>query len=149
VIHHSAIVTTDVDASLRFWRDGLGFTVLFDQSFDGDWPALFGAETSTLRAVFLGDPSRLDAGIVELVAFEAEQVPDGEAARLRPTTGFFLLSVFTDVAAALTRLADLGLGGEPRRTTTAGVAMAVVQDPNGVLVELVDTGAQDNLERMP
>ena len=37
-IHHSAIVTADVEASMRFWRDGLGFVELFDYTFTGDWP---------------------------------------------------------------------------------------------------------------
>jgi catechol 2,3-dioxygenase-like lactoylglutathione lyase family enzyme len=27
-IHHTAIVTADVERSLRFWRDGLGFAEL-------------------------------------------------------------------------------------------------------------------------
>ena len=30
-IHHAAIVVADVDASLRFWRDGLGFELLMDE----------------------------------------------------------------------------------------------------------------------
>jgi glyoxylase I family protein len=38
VIHHSAICVRDVEASLRFWRDGLGFEVLMDERFTGDWP---------------------------------------------------------------------------------------------------------------
>ncbi|TMK83046.1 MAG: VOC family protein [Actinobacteria bacterium] len=32
-IHHTAIVVADVDASLRFWRDGLGFQLLMDDTF--------------------------------------------------------------------------------------------------------------------
>jgi catechol 2,3-dioxygenase-like lactoylglutathione lyase family enzyme len=27
-IHHSAICTADLDRSMKFWRDGLGFTQL-------------------------------------------------------------------------------------------------------------------------
>ena len=48
-IHHAAICTADVELSLKFWCDGLGFTELFDQSFTGDWPELFGAKTDRLR----------------------------------------------------------------------------------------------------
>ena len=33
---------------MRFWRDGLGLTELFDHSFTGDWPELFGARTDRL-----------------------------------------------------------------------------------------------------
>ncbi len=71
------------------------------------------------------------------------QVPD---APLR--TGFLLLSVMADVEATLERLRRLGLGGEPRRVEQMGVAMAVVVDPDGVAVELIDTPAAVNLERL-
>ncbi len=145
MVHHSAICTTDVEASLRFWRDGLGFTVLMDERFEGDWPTLLEGPTDRLRAVFLGDPGTAQSGIVELVDLGA--LP-GPAAAAPPRSGFLLLSVFIDVAATLDRLAGLGLGGTPRRVDVSGVAMAVVRDPNGVLVELVDTGASANLERL-
>ena len=69
-IHHAAICTTDVEHSMKFWRDGLGFAELFDHSFTGDWPELFGAKTNRPRSIFLGDPQTPDAGIVELVVFE-------------------------------------------------------------------------------
>jgi glyoxylase I family protein len=132
--HHTAICTLDVDTSLRFWRDGLGFEVTMDQEFDGDWPTLFEAPSTRLRSVFLGDPADPSAGTVELVDLGplSEAAPAG-----RPTTGFFLVSVYLDVEAALARLAELGLGGEPRRIEVHGVAMAVVRDPNGVRVELI------------
>jgi len=147
VIHHSAICVRDVEASLRFWRDGLGFEVLMDQRFTGDWPTLLRAPTSSLRAVFLGDPADPGGGIVELV--DLGEVPAGtEAGDAPASSGFLLLSVTTDLDAALGRLAALGLGGRPRRIEVSGVAMAVVADPDGVLVELVDSAATRNLERL-
>jgi len=144
-IHHSAICATDVDESLRFWRDGLGFRVLMDQRFEGDWPTLLEGPSEWLRAVFLGDPATPDSGIVELVDLGSLPGPT-EAAP--PRGGFLLLSVFTDVTAALDRLAALGLGGPPRWVEVSGVAMAVVRDPDGVLVELVDSGASANLDQL-
>ncbi len=145
MVHHSAICTTDLEESLRFWRDGLGFTVLMDERFQGDWPTLLEGPTDWLRAVFLGDPSAAQSGIVELV--DLGPLP-GPVESAPPRSGFLLLSVFIDVTATLDRLAGLGLGGVPRRVDVSGVAMAVVRDPNGVLVELVDTGASANLERL-
>ena len=145
VVHHSAICVTDVEASLRFWRDGLGFTVMMDQQFRGDWPTLLEAPADSLRAVFLGDPDRPDAGIVELV--DLGVVP-AAAGPTPPRSGFLLLSVMTDVEETLRRLAALGLGGPPRRIEASGIAMAVVRDPDGVEVELVDTGASANLGRL-
>lgn len=147
VIHHSAICVRDVEASLRFWRDGLGFEVLMDERFEGDWQTLFAAPSSSLRAVFLGNPAAADAGIVELV--DLGDVPrSGRQAGAPASSGFLLLSVMTELGAALERLRALGLGGEPRRVEVSGVAMAVVTDPDGVLVELVDTAAVPNLERL-
>ena len=134
-----------MDESLRFWRDGLGFQVLLDEHFRGDWPTLLEGPGDSLRAVFLGDPGAADSGIVELVDLGALPGPLDAAP---PRTGFLLLSVFTDVAGVLDRLGALDLGGTPRRVTVSGVAMAVVRDPNGVLVELVDAGASANLERL-
>jgi len=135
-VHHSAICTRDLEVSLRFWRDGMDLAVLMDHEFDGDWPALFGARGTRLRAVFLGDPSQPDTGIVELVSFP-DGIDDGEPSSV-PATGFFLLSLYVDVESTLARLAELGLGGEPTLIEQMGVAMATVRDPNGVLVELID-----------
>ncbi len=79
-VHHTAIVTTDVERALSFWRDGLGLMVLFDHEFTGDWPTLFDARTDTLRSIFLGDPSAPDTGIVELVVFD-DPAPQRESIR--------------------------------------------------------------------
>jgi glyoxylase I family protein len=136
--HHTAICTTDVDESLRFWRDGLGFEVVMDMAFEGSWRELFAAPTDALRSVFLGDPADQASGIVELVDFGP--IPE-RSSTAGPAVGFFLVSVYTSVDAALARLADLDLGGEPRRIEVHGVSMAVVTDPNGVRVELIDLPA--------
>ncbi|MEX0663149.1 MAG: VOC family protein [Acidimicrobiia bacterium] len=141
-VHHSAICAQDFEASLRFYRDGLGLEVIMDSEFDGDWPALFDASSSRLHSVFLGDPAAPDAGVVELVSF-----PDGmETAPVlpdKPHVGFFLLSFYVgDTDAVLARLSELELGGEARRIELpapdgTAVVMATVRDPDGVLVELI------------
>jgi catechol 2,3-dioxygenase-like lactoylglutathione lyase family enzyme len=113
VIHHTALCVRDLDASLRFWRDGLGFRPLMDETFEGDWPTLLRGPQRTLRSVFLGEPSQPTAGIVELV--DLGDVDDGPAPPDRATTGFLLVSLTAPLDATLARLADLGLGGEPRR----------------------------------
>jgi catechol 2,3-dioxygenase-like lactoylglutathione lyase family enzyme len=147
-VHHSAVYVRDVDASLRFYRDGLGLQVLMDHEFDGDWSTLFDAPSDRLRSVFLGDPDSPDAGIVELVAFAWEGTggDDGDAPTpIPPHPGFFLLSFFVDVDATLKRLAAVGLEGPARRIQVpapgGGVEMATVRDPDGVLVELVGIGS--------
>jgi catechol 2,3-dioxygenase-like lactoylglutathione lyase family enzyme len=139
-IHHSAIVTADVDASMRFWRDGLGFTELFDYTFTGDWPTLFGAATDQLRSIFLGDPETPETGIVELVVLEGTDVapPPTDV----PAFGFFLLSLQRDVDATLATLAGLGFDAGVRRIEMPApggkkVAMGVLTAPDGVRVELI------------
>lgn len=137
--HHSAVIARDVEASLRFYRDGLGLEVLMDHEFDGDWRTLFDAPSDRLRSVFLGDPAFPDAGIVELVTFggdAGDAQPPGP-----PRSGFFLLSFYVDVDATMARLATLGYGEPARRIRIPGpggdVDMVTVRDPDGVLVELV------------
>jgi catechol 2,3-dioxygenase-like lactoylglutathione lyase family enzyme len=147
LIHHSAVCVRDVETSLRFWRDGLGFAVIMDERFEGDWPTLLGSPSTSLRAVFLGDRDHPESGIVELVDFGA-LAGSASSPPASPRPGMLLLSVMTDVRAVLHRLAELGLGGTPRRIEVSGIAMAVVVDPDGVLVELVDSGATANLERL-
>jgi catechol 2,3-dioxygenase-like lactoylglutathione lyase family enzyme len=139
-IHHTAICTRDIPSSIRFWADGLGFVRQMDESFEGDWPTLFGARQSRLRSIFLGEPGTEDAGIIELVEF-AGGMTDAVTPPQEPAVGFLLVSVYLDVPATLSRLETLGLGGTPRRISLpVGVQMAVVHDPNGVAVELIDLG---------
>ena len=142
-LHHAALCVRDLDASLRFYRDGLGLDVVMDHRFEGDWPALFDASSRHLRSVFLGDPASADAGIVELVVFDdVTAEPAGPVTAAGPPgSGFFLLSFFVDVDATLRRLGSLGLAARPRRIEQPGpggpVSMATVRDPDGILVELI------------
>lgn len=139
-IHHSVVVVRDLEASLRFYRDGLGLDLLQDRQVEGDWPDLFDAPSRRVRAVFLGDAGVPDdhAGVLELNVFDGD-VPQGPPPS-PPRTGFFLLSFFVDVEAALSRLAALGLGGPPRRVTQSTprgtITLATVRDPDGLLVLL-------------
>ena len=139
-IHHTVVVVRDIEVSLRFYRDGLGLGLLQDRQVEGDWPDLVDAPSRSLRAVFLGDARVPDnnAGVLELNVFDGD-VPAGPPPA-PPRTGFFLLSFFVDVEVTLSRLADLGLGGLPRRVTqptpNGPITIAIVRDPDGLLVLL-------------
>jgi glyoxylase I family protein len=140
-VHHSVIIVDDLDMSLSFYRDGIGLEVLQDRTVEGDWPALFGAPSRTLRAVFLGDPQIPDdhAGVLELNIFEGK-VQTRSRSATGPPTGLFLLSFFVDVESTLERLAQLNLGGSPRRVNQPGpdgpIGIATVCDPDGTWVLL-------------
>src|SRR5258708_8893809 len=134
-IHHSVVVVRDLEASLRFYRDGIGLDLLQDRHVQGDWPDLFDAPSRRVRAVFLGDAGVPDdhAGVLELNVFDGD-IPTGPPPS-PPRTGFFLLSFFVDVEATLSRLAALGLGGPPRPATQSTppglITLATVRDPAG------------------
>ena len=135
-VHHVSLFIRDAERSLRFYRDGLGFQVLLDKEFDGEWPTLFGVKSARLRAVICADPAHPDAGGVELVTF-AEPLADGPppAPPLVPTV---MLAFSADVDEVLPRLLENG-GTDPRRATLSrGNQAATVRDPDGILVELVD-----------
>ncbi|MEZ0352964.1 VOC family protein [Mycobacterium sp. pR1184] len=139
-VHHSAICTSDVERSLRFWRDGLGLTQLMDYEFAGDWPALFGATSDRLRSIFLGDPDKPGSGSVELVELAGADTASPESTALRH--GFMLLSLQREVDETLETLAALGFTDGVRRIDVVApdgrtVAMAVITAPDGVLVELI------------
>ena len=131
-IHHSVVVVGDLDASLRFYRDGLGLDLLQDRHVEGDWPDLFNAPSRHVRAVFLGDAANPDdhAGVLELNAFEGDVRAGLPPAP--PRTGFLLLSFFVDLEATLSRLAALGLGCD--RSGPAALVRSsdrLVQRPSG------------------
>jgi glyoxylase I family protein len=138
-IHHTVIACRDIETSLTFYRDGIGLEVMADREVEGDWPELFGAPSRRLRVVFLGDPAVDDvfAGVLELNGFESEI-----AAAADPTLrqGFSMISFFVDVDTTLQRLAELSLGGTPRRvaqpTPYGPLAIATVRDPDGAMVLL-------------
>lgn len=138
-VDHVGICPADMETALRFYRDGLGLDVLFDVTLEADFEPLLGVRTSAARTVFLGDRDQPEVGRVELLQLDPDGVPDGAAAAGLPHRGACLLSFEMPVADTLRRLADLGLGGQPRTTRTpAGGTAAMVVDPDGVMVELLD-----------
>jgi catechol 2,3-dioxygenase-like lactoylglutathione lyase family enzyme len=138
-VHHTGICPADLDASLRFYVDGVGLEVLFDVVLDVDLMPLLGETTEKVRTVFLGSRANPDAGAIELLDLGSSRIGDQAPASGAPQRGAFLVSFHTPVEPALARLAALGLGGTPRRmpTPTGGLAATVV-DPDGVVVELLD-----------
>lgn len=136
-LHHVSLFVRDAERSLRFYRDGLGFRVFLDREFDGDWPTLFGVKSTRLRAVICGDPDHPEAGGVELVTF-AEPLPAGPPSAA-PSTATAMLAFQVDLEAVLPALLANGATDLRRTTLSRGNAAATVRDPDGILVELLDT----------
>lgn len=140
-IHHTILVVHDVDASLRFYHDGLGLDILRDIQVYGEWPMLLDAPSRVVRAVFLGDAGSPDtsAGVLELNAFLGDGPEDAPSEGAGSSQ--FMISFVADIEQTLNRLTQLGVGGHPRRVlqpTVAGdVSIAAVRDPDGVRILLV------------
>jgi catechol 2,3-dioxygenase-like lactoylglutathione lyase family enzyme len=138
-VHHAGLCPADLEASLRFYVDGLGLDVLFDVQLETDLEPLLGERTDRVRTVFLGSSDHPDAGTLELLDLGTGRVQHQAAGSGLPRRGLFLLSFQVPVEPALARLAALGLGSPYRRMTApSGSLAATVVDPDGVLVELLD-----------
>ncbi len=137
MVHHTGLCPADIEKSLRFYRDGIGLTVLADFAMDADLEPLLGRRTSHVRAVFLGSPDSPQGGTLELLDPGGADIREEPKGSGTPHRGVFLLSFVVDVEEVLSRLANLGIGGEPRTMTTAGGVTAAVVDPDGVTVELL------------
>lgn len=138
-VHHTIVLVQDLDASVHFYSAGIGLEIL-SRGIDGsDFTQLFDAraQMGNVSAAFLGDKSRRDnhAGVLELAHFEClhrhESQP--EIAQIGATSFSFLV----DVEQTLSRLASLGIGGEPGTANIDGESWASVHDPNGALVILI------------
>lgn len=137
---HVGLCPADIDAALRFYVDGIGLEVIFDVPLRADMFDLLGVHTENgVRTIFLGSPSDPGKSRLELL-----DLYDGNAAGEAPRSGLpqrglTLVSFVVPVEATLARLKEMGLGGEPRiMPTPTGALSAMVVDPDGVMVELLD-----------
>jgi glyoxylase I family protein len=138
-IHHTVIRVRDMDRSIEYWHDGVGLELMMDGEFEGDWPTLFNAPSTSLRSVFLGDPAR-DGGILELVDFGTPGMRQPKSEM--PAEGLMLVAFQCDIDPALQRLAALGRAGPLREVTVRSprgpVRIVLLEDPNGVHFELTE-----------
>jgi len=135
-VHHATLFVGDVERSLCFYRDGLGMTVLMDRESESDWPALFGVESTRLRAVFLGDPDRPQLVQLELLMF-AKPVASSPQRRRRRRQQSWWHTTSTSRPCCPGRR-NTTAGDVPRITLPGGNAIVIVRDPDGIMLELID-----------
>ena len=119
-LHHTGLTVADLDASIRFWRDAVGMTVLFEQVKAGGYlEAITGEPGAHVRMAHLAfDP---DGPRIELFQYVAPRA--GKHVQRPADVGFTHVCVACeDIDAAYARL------------TAAGAA------PFGPVIS-VDTGA--------
>lgn len=133
--HHTGITVTNLDRAVEFYRDVLGLAVLDRFTVSGAaFAAAVGVEGAT------GSFVHLDAGgaRVELVEYDPEGGTMPERKINRPGAVHLGLST-ADLDAFYASLpASVETLSEPQ-TTESGSRILFVRDPEGNLVELIET----------
>ncbi|HEV3281222.1 MAG TPA: VOC family protein [Acidimicrobiales bacterium] len=137
---HLGICVSDLERSLRFYRDGLGFEPVATHRVGEEFGGLMELEGVRLESQMMAR----DGVTIELLAFEHPRaVGDG---RRRPLNhlGLTHLSLRVDDIDAVARQIEL-LGGEVVRATRTHLGAAsspldfvYCTDPDGVRIELMD-----------
>ena len=135
---HVGLCVSDIDASLRFWCDGLGFARA--ENYELSSEALPGLDASlevgapvVLRSQMITN----DAMKIELLAYVSPGV-EGTPASRRNQRGLTHVSFWVDdVDAVAARLVDHGGTLLPGTRTSPGIDLVFVADPDGTRVELM------------
>ena len=143
-VHHGGITVSDMDASLAFYRDGLGLDVTLDAVRDAPYlHETLAVPFTALRYVLLRVPGSDGGAIVELLEYQgAERMPAASRPQ-DPGNGHLCLQV-EDAVALHARLRGLGCRSRSPETVeitagaNAGGRIVYVADPDGYWVELLE-----------
>jgi glyoxylase I family protein len=139
VIHHTAVLVSDMERSLSFYRDGLGMEVTVEGEFDGPWRDLFDGPADRLAMTMVGSKGSPSAGTVELVQYPGHAPTPASVDGAR--AGMMLVSLYAKPDEVFERLATLGFTDYNRielETEHGTLVMGSARDPDGTLVELID-----------
>lgn len=127
---HSMFRVRDIDASLRFYRDGMGMALLDRFDF----------EAGRFSILFLSFGTYQDAPAIELTYNWDVELPYDQGSAY----GHIALGV-PDVAEILARLEVNGgvIARQPYRLVDNGPILAFVKDPDGYSIELIQTKREE------
>ena len=139
-------VVTDLDKSVRFYTDGIGFRELPGFSVEAPLAAdagLTDTKPLTIRVLVLGEGEH--ATKLKLMQVAGAAPRQGGNEFIHSHTGFRYLTIMVaDTTAALERLAKLGVKPIakspvllPESLVPGKMYLTVVRDPDGNLVELI------------
>lgn len=134
-MHHVGITVTDLETAVTFYRDVLGLAVLdrFEVSGEAFETAVDIEGASGSFAHLDGDGVR-----VELVEYDPEGAAHAKAALNRPGTAHLGISV-DDVDEFVAGVPEGVETVSQPQTTASGTRLVFVRDPDGNLVELLET----------
>lgn len=147
VIHHAGVTVGDMDASLRFYRDGLGLEVTLDAIRDAPYlHATLAVPFTDLRYVILRVPGTEGGALVELLEYRGAERFPAAARPSDPGSGHLCLQV-ADARALHARLVAMGYRSRAPEVqaitagANAGGWIVYVADPDGYWVELLERPA--------
>ena len=155
-IFHVGFVVGDLDASIRFYRDGLGLVLRHRQLQHNAYTATLVGYPEALLEVAqfrLGEGEAPPSGhVLELVSYERPASAPADHERNRLGTGH-LAFVVDDIFASVARLRGMGaeLVNEPVAITegiNAGGWTVYLRDPDGVNLELVQPRRSEEAARV-
>lgn len=141
-VSHLGICVSDLDASLRFWCDGLGFAPVAAHEVGPEFGALMELDGVRLASRMV----HRDGLTLELLAFASPEVLGPAVRRPMNQLGLTHLSLRVDDVDAVAAAVEAAGGEVVRSTRTAldlgGTALDFVfcTDPDGVRIELMDLG---------
>jgi catechol 2,3-dioxygenase-like lactoylglutathione lyase family enzyme len=144
-IHHTAISTANLDRALAFYRDLMGFRVIFEFG----WPAgtevadqITGLKGSSARAVMLQTGNAL----IELFQYETPKPHSSD--RRRPVSDHGITHICLDVTDLDTEYERLVAAGMtfhcPPQHIGMGIKTTYGRDPDGNVIELQEVLSQDS-----
>lgn len=137
---HVGICVTDLERSLRFYRDGLGFTYRSELRVQGEpTDTLLRLHGVDLRAVYL----ERDGTRIELLHYAAPTAIGDDAPRAMNRRGLTHLSLRVDnlaqTVAALRAVGARSLEDTHIDIPEFGAGAIFLTDPDGTLIELVQS----------
>jgi glyoxylase I family protein len=136
-VSHVGICVSDVERSIAFYRDALGFEQVHDLRVEGEpSDTLLGLRGVRLHAVFL----QRDALRIELLHYESPRSPPEPKPRAMNDLGFTHLSVVVaSIDEALPKLEQAGAMIERDTLIEIGgrSVAGMVRDPDGLRIELI------------
>jgi catechol 2,3-dioxygenase-like lactoylglutathione lyase family enzyme len=137
-IHHTAISTADIERSLRFYRDLLGFEVVYTSAWEAGTAStdrITGLKDSAARVVML----KTGNACVELFQFSSPTPKTAEPMRPVCDHGITHLALYvTDIDAEYERLKAAGMTFHCPPQGRGAIRATYGRDPDGNVVELLE-----------
>ena len=136
-LRHAGIAVSDMEKSVRFYRDLLGLKVVKDFREEGEYidkiSALKGVNLWMIKLV--AD----DGGMVELLKYESHPGRPRTNSRLIDIGGTYVAFSVEDVEKEYKKLkaADIEFNSQPVVSPDGYAKVAFCKDPNGFFIELV------------